>query len=78
MPDDALVAGDRSPRSDDALLVAGDRSPRPDDAPSPAETLAWWWFNEHVANSPAVRDVAAANHLTQVALPALIRLLEKE
>jgi hypothetical protein len=57
---------------------AADAASAPDAAHDEAEALAWAWFNDAVAGSPATRWAEATNYLTQIALPALIaRLAER-
>ena len=55
----------------------------PDETAAPSEPapdfeqIVAAWFNDSVANSPISRSVEAVNHLTQVAIPALIAALKK-
>ena len=52
-----------------------DATPAPERSPvseTPGHALAWRWFNAYVANSPASRNADAINHISAIALPALI------
>jgi len=40
-----------------------------------AEALVASWFNDCVSDSPISRNVEVVNYMTQVAVPALVKLL---
>ena len=70
----AVLTPEASPAPAPELVPAPTPAPQPANDAA-AEALVASWVNTYVSDSPISRSVEAVNYMTQVAVPALVKLL---